>query len=81
MGSRTDSLDAMFMRGRMVGMHERGVSFAEISEAVGVDRQTVQKWIQRYEEEGRPPKARPRSGRPRCTSREQDDAILDAARR
>lgn len=81
MGSKADSPDAMFMRGRIVGMHEAGASVTEIGRVTGVDNQTVRKWIRRWEEEGRPLKTRPRSGRPRCTTRQDDSYILDAARR
>lgn len=81
MGSKADSPAAMFMRGRIVGMHEAGASLKEICRVTGVDHKTARKWIRRWEEEGRPLKAMPRSGRPRCTERQDDDAILDAARR
>lgn len=73
--SKADSKDAMFLRGQIIKMWELGASKLRIAEELGVCRSTVQKWIRRFEEEGKT-EAKPRSGRPRCTTREEDGQIL-----
>ena len=80
MESKADSPEAMFFRGRIVGMHNAGLSVSAISREIGADRKTVRKWIRKWEEEGRAVKAMPRSGRPRCTTEQDDLQIVDAAR-
>lgn len=78
--SSGDSPDAMFMRGRIVGMYEVGTSLSEISRIIGITRQSVQKWVRRWEG-GEAIRARPRSGRPRCTTTDENEQIVETARR
>lgn len=76
--SKADSKEAMFLRGQIIRMWELGTPNVRIAEQVGVCRSTVQKWIRRFEEEGKT-EAKPRSGRPKCTTGEQDGQILELA--
>lgn len=80
MMSSGDSPDAMFLRGRIVGMHEVGTSVSEISQRIGITRQSVQKWVRRWEA-GEAIRAKPRSGRPRCTTTHENEQIVETARR
>lgn len=79
MPGKADSLDAMFLRGRIVGMYDCGKSLSEISRRLGISRYAVRRWVQRWEE-GEPIRAKNRSGRPRCTSDEENRQIVETAR-
>ena len=65
-------------RGRIIGKRERGVTTRDIAVSVGVSTRTVQRWILRWREEGTLAN-RPRRGRPRITTRHQDDQIIAAS--
>lgn len=62
----------------IVGRYSAGQTISEISRALGITRKTVKIWLRRYEEEGHV-KTRPRPGRPRVTSPEDDRTLLEAA--
>lgn len=64
-------------RGRIIGMWELGLSASAISLRTGFCETTVRKWIRRFQAEGNV-ETRPRSGRPRVTTQQQDDRILEA---
>lgn len=71
---RDNNPDIIMTRGMVVGRYHAGQSYSEISRGMGLSRNTVKAWIRRYEEEGHV-KTRPRSGRRRVTSAQQDAAI------
>lgn len=62
----------------VIGRYHAGQSYSEISREMGISRNTVKAWVRRYEEEGHV-KTRPRSGRPRVTTQQQDAAIYAAS--
>ena len=66
-------------RSMMVGLREAGHSISEVARQMGVSRATAQLWLHRFEREGHV-KTRPRSGRPRVLSAEQDDRIVEEIR-
>ena len=69
----------LVQRGRIVGLHEAGMSISAIANEVGMKRDTVSRWIKRWNESG-DLRDKPRSGCPRKTTREQDEAIANEAR-
>lgn len=66
-------------RGRIIGRWEGGMTPRAIAEELGLHRSTVYKWINRWQEEGSV-RTKPRSGRPKVTTPEQDHAIVERAR-
>ena len=64
-----ESTDAT--RGAITALHREGISISEIARRTRVSRPTVYRWIRRYEETGRLDDMQ-RSGRPRCTTNEED---------
>lgn len=71
---------SLFEKGRIIAMREEGQSVAQIAIHLGRTRKTIRKWLLRYEEEGEEGmKARDKPGRPRNTSREQDQAMVEAS--
>jgi transposase len=71
--------DFIAQRGQIIGLRTAGKTVKEISDILGVHRFTVMKWIRRHEEEG-DLSSRPRSGRPRATSVDIDNLIINEAR-
>ncbi|KAK4327926.1 hypothetical protein Pmani_001617 [Petrolisthes manimaculis] len=67
-------------RGRIIGMREAGHSISEIARDLGLTRQTVQRWLTRWEESGNL-EDRQRSGRPKMTSAEDTAGIRAAVER
>ena len=72
--------DRLVKRGVIIGMHQSSKSITEIAFEMGVCRNTVSKWINRWEEAG-DLRDLPRSGCPRKTSQEEDQAIITEANR
>jgi transposase len=62
-------------RGKIIGMVEAGVGVTAIARELEVDRSTIYRWIKRYREGDQTLKTRPKSGRPRCTTRHQDEEV------
>lgn len=58
-------------------LHEEGRSNGEIARRLAISKHTVARWIRRHEETGGTVD-KPRSGRSKCTTREQDMAISNA---
>ncbi|KAG7173910.1 putative winged helix-turn-helix domain containing protein 13, partial [Homarus americanus] len=54
-----------------------GMALADVADAKGVSKKTVQRWITRWQEEGSVT-TRPRSGRPRVTTQDEDARLLAA---
>lgn len=74
-----DNRPAVISRRMMiVGHYMAGQGIHEISRSMGINRKTVQKWVRRYKEEGHV-KTRPRCGRPRVTSPDDDRRVVEAA--
>lgn len=76
--AQANNPEVILQRGLIIGRYQANQSISEISRALGLCRNTVTKWIRRYEEEGHVT-TRPRSGRPRITTMEQDVRLNDAA--
>lgn len=68
------------LRGRIVGMREQGASISSIARDLGLTRNTVRKWCNRWEEEG-DLRDHSRCGGPRKTSAADDQRIIDEATR
>lgn len=66
-------------KGVIVGMHQLRTPVTDIAEVVGCHRETVRRWIQRYEETLDVTR-RLGSGRPRKTTPLQDARLLAAVR-
>ena len=66
-------------RSVIIGMHQSGKSITEIAFKMGVCRNVVSKWINRWEEADL--RDLPRSGCLRKTSQEEDQAIITEANR
>ena len=66
------------LRGRIVGLHESGLSARAIAQQLGIARSTVQRWLRRWEESA--DLTDHRRGRPaRKTTPEEDRQICQAA--
>lgn len=74
--TRANAPDVITLRGRIIGMWESGKSSRDIAHMTGVSVRTVHRWINRWQEEGSV-KTKPRSGRPKVTSRDDVARILD----
>ena len=57
-------------RGRAVGWHQEGIA-REIARRLGVNDSVIRRLLERFQATGSTDE-RPRSGRPRCTTRRQD---------
>lgn len=66
-------------KGAIVALHNSGTPLNEIADTVGCHRETVQRWIRRYEEVG-DVKRRVGSGRPRKTTQREDMRLLASIR-
>lgn len=71
--------EVILHRGMIIGRYLSNISVNKISREMGISRNSVKRWIQRYEAEGHV-NTRPRSGRPRITTQQQDADLLTAAR-
>lgn len=71
----TDLLD----RAKFICLWMEGKPVKDIAKDLGTSTTTVYRWIRRWKSEG-VVDSRPRSGRPRVTSREEDFAIINIAR-
>lgn len=60
-------------RAAIITLHTEGYSISEIARQVGVRRSTVTRWIERHLATGATGNLK-RSGRPRCTTAEEDEA-------
>ena len=67
-------------RGAIIALTHAGKSQTQIANAVGVARSTVKLWQDRFED-SEDVKRKVGSGRPRSTTPEQDQSILEAVRR
>ena len=74
---RANSVEVICKRGRIIGLWESGMPTRDIAFTTGVSQRTVQRWINRFQEEGSL-QTRPRSGRPRVTTPEDDRRLLNA---
>lgn len=66
-------------RGMITGRYHANQSISEISRDMGISKNSVKRWILRYEAEGHV-NTRPRPGRPRITTPLQDGLLFTAAR-
>ncbi len=66
-------------KGGIVALHSHGVSRSAIANTFNCHRNTVNRWIQRYEET-LDVHRRIGSGRPKLTTPEEDSMFLDAVR-
>ncbi|XP_042217556.1 uncharacterized protein LOC121863129, partial [Homarus americanus] len=64
-------------RGRIIGLWQGGMAPADVADAMGVSKKTVQRWITRWQEEGSLT-TRPRSCRPRVTTQDENARLLAA---
>ncbi|XP_066981031.1 uncharacterized protein [Macrobrachium rosenbergii] len=76
--NKDNSVEHITQRSRIIGESERGVPTGDIAVSVGVSTRTVQRWISRWREEGTLANRR-RRGRPRITTRQQDEQIIAAS--
>lgn len=68
-----------FEKGKIIALIESGKTVDEVAAETGRSSRTIRKWRNRHEEEGEPGMAkRPKFGRPRKTSAEQDAAMVEA---
>ena len=72
--SKLSSVD----KGRILALLEEGYSQVQIAAIIGVNRKSVALWKKRWEEEGHVER-KPKSGRPRCTTRAVDDSIVSVS--
>jgi len=70
--------DTVALRGRMVGLMEAGLGIRETARHLGVAPSTVMRGRDPHQM-GQPLTDQPRSSRPRCTTIEQDLAIVNTA--
>ncbi|XP_066982165.1 uncharacterized protein [Macrobrachium rosenbergii] len=66
-------------RRAFIRMHNNNVSARDIASIFGVNKSTVTKWIQRHRET-QMLKDKPRLGQPPCTTPDEDNKIVEAAR-
>ena len=66
-----------FEKGRIIALLEGGKTVAQVAEETGRHKNTIRRWLVRHAEEGEPGMAkRPKSGRPRKTTAEEDAAMV-----
>lgn len=66
------------VRERIIALFESGVSASEAGRRYGVDASTARRWIRRFRDNGEV-RRRPIPGRPRVSTRRQDDELVRAA--
>ena len=67
-------------KGYLIGMHLSGIIVTDIAREINRSRRTVNFWIHRYNTEGWDGiKVRPRSGRPRELTEDEDQRIIAAS--
>lgn len=62
-------------RSQIILFHMAGLRISEISRRLRVSRNTIRKWVLRYTKE-ETLNSRPRSGRPRISTEEQDNLLI-----
>ena len=67
------------LRSSIISLHEANASIGDIARQLHINRTTVYRWIRRQRERGNINILK-RSGRPRCTTAEEDHQIIEAAR-
>ena len=77
---RANSAAVITSRTRIIALWECNLPVAEIARRTGLHRSTIYKWITRWQQEGSL-KTRPRSGRRRATTPDQDQRIAQASQR
>lgn len=75
--SRANAPAVVADRGRIIGLWQSGMTPADVADTMGVSKKTVQRWITRWEQEGSLA-TRPRSGRPRVTTPDEDARLMAA---
>jgi len=68
--------DRLMQRGRIVGLYEAGLRINQIANQVGVSRSKFQRWVDHFEL-GEPLTDRPRTGRPRVTTDDEDRELVN----
>lgn len=66
---------SLAIRRVIIELHKNNILPIEISRKLNISRTTVFRWIKRFNEEENL-QNQPRKGRPRCTTREQDEQIV-----
>jgi len=69
-----DDPERVALRGRTIGFYQSGLSLRAVARQMGISPATVRKWVDRHEN-GHLMTDKPRSGRPRCTTVDEDLAI------
>lgn len=64
-------------RAKIIALHTEGHSKAYIARRLAISPHTVTRWVRRFTDSGNT-KDQPRCGRTRCTTQEQDRAIINA---
>lgn len=69
------SLSRVALHGQIVALHNQGLDKKAISNQLGISRPTVATWIKR-DEDGEHMSSRPRFGRPRISTVEEDRLVI-----
>ncbi|KAK4317351.1 hypothetical protein Pmani_011559 [Petrolisthes manimaculis] len=77
-GKRANAPEVLTTRAKMILLWQSGMSARVIAQVLGLSRNTVRKWISRWQKEGSI-LTRARTGRPRSTTPDQDAKILEVA--
>jgi transposase len=67
-------------RGEIIGLIESDKTVSQVATEKNISRRTIYNWLKRRREGDSSLESKPRSGRPRCTTREQDEALVQAIR-
>lgn len=76
--TRANRPEVIRHRGEIIGRYKSGQSLKEISRQMAIHIKSVRLWVKRYEAEGHV-ETRPRPGRPRVTSPDDDRRLISAA--
>ena len=71
---------SVFNKGGLIGMSEAGLSIREVARRMNCCKRTVEKWWDRFREEGHGER-KPGSGRPRISDARQDQRLILAENR